>query len=59
MYLVHKSTQGIMCMALLVSHGSRAAFILAFIDFSIGITQLDCNIALQLILEPHSLHTII
>jgi hypothetical protein len=45
--------------AILVSHGSGAMFILAFVDFSISITQLDCNIALQFILEPHSLHGII
>jgi hypothetical protein len=45
--------------AILVSHGSGATFILAFVDFSISITQLDCNIMLQFILEPHSLHGII
>lgn len=40
-----------------VAHRSWAAFILTAVDLGIGIAQFDCNVALQLILEAHSLHT--
>lgn len=41
---------------LLIAHGSRTALILALIDFSIGIAQLDCDVSLQLVFESDSLH---
>lgn len=43
---------------ILVAHWSWAPLIFTFVYFGISISQLDCNITLQLILKTNSLQTI-
>lgn len=39
-----------------VASGTRAFFVVALVDLGVGITQLDGNVALELVLESDSLH---
>jgi hypothetical protein len=53
-------TLGIILLARAVGPVARwpgAGLVLALIDLCVGVPQLDCNVALQLILEPDRLHT--
>lgn len=38
-----------------IAVGSRACIVIAFVYFSVGVTETDGNVTLQLVLEPHSL----
>lgn len=39
-----------------VAGWARALFVVALVDLCVGVTQLDGNVALQLVLETDSLH---
>ena len=47
----------LLALVALEATGARAVFVVTLVDLGVGVTKLDCNVPLKLILEPNSLYS--